>query len=48
MEVCYDETTKSWSTRPLTVREVVPTLKERIVRLIRRIIEKIKSFLKLH
>jgi len=47
MEVCYDETTKSWSTRPLTVREPIATLRERLIQVIRKIINKIKSFLKL-
>jgi len=48
MEVCYDEDTKSWSTRPLTVRVHVPTIRERILGILRKIIARIKSFLALH
>jgi hypothetical protein len=44
MEVCYDEGTKTWSTRPLAVK---PSLREMILGLVRKIIKKIKSFLKL-
>jgi hypothetical protein len=47
MEVCYDETTKTWSTRPLTFRVIPPTIRERILRILRNILSRIKSFLKL-
>lgn len=47
MEVCYDETTKSWTTRPLTARTVVPTLRERVMLILRKILARVKSFLKL-
>jgi len=49
MEVCYDEVTKAWSTRPLTARppSPEPTLRERILRILLKIITWIKSFLKL-
>jgi hypothetical protein len=47
MEVCYDETTKSWTTRPLTVRTPVLTLRERVLRILRKILARVKSFLKL-
>ena len=47
MEVCYDDATKSWITRPLTVKTAEPTLRERLVRLLRLLIRKVKSFLKL-
>jgi hypothetical protein len=47
MEVCYDDETKTWTTRPLTVKTVEPTLRERLMRLLRLLIRKVKSFLKL-
>jgi hypothetical protein len=47
MEVCYDETTKTWSTRPLTVRTAAATLRERVFNILRKILARFKSFLKL-
>jgi len=47
MEVWYDDATKTWGTRPLGVRTVPITLRERILRLLRKILARVKSFLKL-
>jgi hypothetical protein len=47
MEVCYDETTKTWITRPLSVSTVAPTFRERITSVFLKLVTYIKSFLKL-